>query len=102
LVGRGRPEEVVEVLGAESREERVEVKARLVDDVALDAGIEDFDRGRPYREDDEDAIAIWERVILILRQSERWSRTIAVSKGGVPGSRREVGADWIPHPMVEF
>lgn len=59
-MGRGRPEEVVELLGAESREERVEVKARLVDDVALDAGIEDFDRGRPYREDDEDAIAIRE------------------------------------------
>ena len=60
LVGRGRPEEVVEVLGAERREERVEVKARLVNDVALDAGNEDFDRGRPYREDDEDAIATWE------------------------------------------
>lgn len=45
LEGRGRPEDVVEVLGAERREERVEVKARLVD--VVEAGLEDLDRGRP-------------------------------------------------------
>lgn len=45
LEGRGRPEDVVEVVGMERREERVEVKARLVD--VVDAGLKDLDRGRP-------------------------------------------------------
>jgi len=46
LEGRGRPEDVVEVLGPERREERVEAKARLAD-VAVDADLEVLERGRP-------------------------------------------------------
>lgn len=45
LEGRGRPEEVVEDLGAERREERVEVKARLVEVVGMFCLV--LGRGRP-------------------------------------------------------
>lgn len=45
LEGRGRPEEVVEDLGAERREERVEVKARLVEVVGMLCLV--LGRGRP-------------------------------------------------------
>jgi len=64
LEGRGRPEDLFEVLGAERREERVEVNARLADVVG--AGLEDFDRGRPYREDEEDAMTIGKPGALLL------------------------------------